>query len=160
MVRLEEKIGGVLREKGLMIALAESCTGGLIAKRITDIPGSSDYFEMGIISYSNESKERFLGVTQDVLVSRGAVSSETALLMAEGIRNAAGAHIGLSVTGIAGPGGGTPEKPVGTVYVGLAGPEMSLVRKFIFSGSRDEIREKTCGEALNIVLQYLEGEIG
>jgi PncC family amidohydrolase len=158
MVRSEERIGILLKERGLRISLAESCTGGLIAKRITDIPGASDYFEMAIVSYSNKAKERFLGVPADILASKGAVSGEVARLMAEGVRNTAGTDLGLALTGIAGPGGGTPEKPVGTVYVSLAGPGVSIVRRFLFMGNRDDIRQETCSEALAAVLKYLEEE--
>ncbi len=156
MVKSEERIGSLLRERGLRIALAESCTGGLIAKKITDIAGASDYFDMGIVSYSNKAKERFLNVPSDVLVTQGAVSHEVAQMMAEGVRRVAGTDLGLAVTGIAGPGGGSPEKPVGTVYIALACLEETLVRKFIFSGDRSVIREATCAEALELVLHYLE----
>lgn len=154
---LEEMVGRVLREKGLKIGLAESCTGGLIADRITDVPGASDYFDLGIVSYGNQTKEAFLSVPHEVLERTGAVSAEVAKLMAEGVRIAGQAHIGLSVTGIAGPGGGRPDKPVGTVYIGLSTGEEIFVRKFLFAGSRREIKAQTSEEALKLLYEYLEG---
>ncbi|MBA4417296.1 MAG: hypothetical protein C0392_05220 [Syntrophus sp. (in: bacteria)] len=154
-----ERIGVLLRARDMRIATAESCTGGLIAKRITDIAGASDYFEMGFITYSNKAKEKFLAVPLNVLTSKGAVSHDVARMMAEGVRKAADAHIGLAVTGIAGPGGGTPEKPVGTVFIGVAAQNKAIVRKFLFTGSRHDIREETCREAFRLVLDLLEGRL-
>ncbi len=155
----EAKVGGLLRKKGLKLAVAESCTGGLIAKRITDVAGASDYFDLGMVSYSNKVKERFLGVPENVLCEKGAVSPEVALAMATGVRKAALSDIGLSVTGIAGPGGGTAEKPVGTVYIGLSWSDRVLVRKHLFHGDRSAIREETSEEALKLVLNCLEGKL-
>jgi nicotinamide-nucleotide amidase len=117
---MEETVGRLLRARGLTLALAESCTGGLIGDRITDVPGSSDYFRLGVAAYADEVKQAVLGVSAQTLEAHGAVSQETARAMAEGVRRAAGADVGLSTTGVAGPGGGTPEKPVGTVCVSLA----------------------------------------
>jgi PncC family amidohydrolase len=154
---LEEKIGDRLRQMGLRVALAESCTGGLIADRLTNVAGASDYFDLGIVTYSNHAKEEFLSVPSDVIGREGAVSHEVASLMAEGVRKASGANIGLSVTGIAGPGGGRHEKPVGTVYVGLAGAEGIWVRRFLFSGTRVEIKTQSSEEALGLLYQYLQG---
>ncbi|HEY3278301.1 MAG TPA: nicotinamide-nucleotide amidohydrolase family protein [Syntrophorhabdaceae bacterium] len=155
----EEKVGALLREKEMKISVAESCTGGLLAKLITDIAGASDYFEMGVITYSNRAKETILGVPGELLARMGAVSNEVAAAMADGVRRLASADISLSVTGIAGPGGGTPEKPVGTVFVGLAWAGKSHVRKFLFQGDRGEIRAKTAEEALNLLYACLKGEL-
>ncbi len=156
---IEKEIGGILRERGLRIAVAESCTGGLIANRITNIQGASDYFDIGFITYSNDSKELFLFVPEEIIAEKGAVSSEVAKAMAEGVIEATGADIAVAVTGIAGPGGGSPEKPVGTVYVGLALRNQVFVRKFLFSGDRISIKIQTSEEALKMVLDYLEGRL-
>lgn len=156
---IEEKIGRILRERRFKIAVAESCTGGLIANRITNIQGASDYFDMGFVAYSNDSKELFLFVPEEVMAKKGAVSSEVVKAMAEGMRETTGVDIALSVTGIAGPGGGSPEKPVGTVYVGLASKDNVFVRKFLFSGDRISIKTQTSEEALKMMLDYLEGRL-
>lgn len=151
---LEKRVGDVLRKNKLRIAIAESCTGGLISHRITNIPGSSDYFDRGIIVYSNSSKTQLLGVPKLILESFGAVSSETARAMAEGIKKNANCDIGLAVTGIAGPGGSTPTKPVGLVYIGLSSKKSTVVKEFRFSGKRHEIKEQASFEALNMVLDH------
>ncbi|MDP9348394.1 MAG: competence/damage-inducible protein A, partial [Gemmatimonadota bacterium] len=119
-VGMEEVLGTLLRGRGLTLGVAESCTGGLIGHRITDVPGSSAYFLLGVVTYANEAKEQILGVRSETLREHGAVSTQTAEEMAAGVRRISGASLGLATTGIAGPGGGTPEKPVGTVCVGLA----------------------------------------
>jgi len=155
-MEIEEKIGRILKEKGLTIAVAESCTGGLIASRITDIGGASEYFEAGFITYSNKAKTSFLSVPEEVINRYGAVSYEVAGLMAEGVRNIAGVDIGVSVTGIAGPAGGTLKKPVGTVFTGLATKEGTSVRNFLFTGNRLEIKQQTSEAALTFVADYLE----
>ncbi len=155
----EERLGLLLREKGLKLAVAESCTGGLIASRITDVAGSSDYFDAGVVSYSNEAKQRFLSVPAASIESHGAVSREVAQEMAEGVRSATGADIGLSVTGVAGPTGGSPEKPVGTVYIGLATGTGTFVRKFQFKGERIDIKSQTSTEALQFAIDLLEGQV-
>ncbi|MBI4529847.1 MAG: competence/damage-inducible protein A [Deltaproteobacteria bacterium] len=146
---LEEVLGKLLREKGWTLALAESCTGGAISHRITKVAGSSTYFKCGAVTYSNESKIQFLQVKNSTLQRYGAVSRETALEMAQGLRRAAEADIALSVTGIAGPTGGTPEKPVGTVWVGIAFQEQSEARLFHFYGDREHIILGTSQAALN-----------
>lgn len=133
---LEEAVGKMLLEQGLRIALAESCTGGLVGSRITDIPGSSRYFERGYIVYSNQAKITDLGVPEDILHQFGAVSEETARYLAEGVRRKAQTDIGLGITGVAGPGGGTPEKPVGLVYIGASDGTKTVVRRFQFGGDR------------------------
>jgi PncC family amidohydrolase len=152
----EEKIGDLLVKKGMKIAVAESCTGGLIAKRITDIAGASAYFVVGLATYSNAAKERFLAVPHEILAAKGAVSEEVAKAMAEGVRRAADADIGVSVTGIAGPGGGTPEKPVGTVYIGISLKDRVVAGRLFFHGDRKAIREATSDAALQWAIDCLE----
>jgi len=142
----------MLTRRGLKVATAESCTGGLIGDTLTSVPGSSAYYEGGVISYSNALKQRFLGVTAATLEQYGAVSEETAREMAAGIRDAAGVDIGIATTGIAGPGGGTPEKPVGLVYIGLADSDGVSVERYIFGGSRRENKMATCRAALEMLL--------
>jgi PncC family amidohydrolase len=156
---LEDKLGRLITARGFRLALAESCTGGLIAKRITDVAGSSAYFEAGLVTYSNEAKETFLAVPHDLLLAKGAVSREVALKMAEGVRQAARVDVGLSVTGIAGPSGGTKEKPVGTVFIALAATGNHLVGEYHFVGDRQSIREQTADEALKMAVAYLEGAV-
>lgn len=154
---IEEVIGKRLREKGLTVFLAESCTGGLIGHRITSVPGSSDYFMGGIVAYHNEIKERALGVPYRLLRIFGAVSREVAAEMARGARDYGKTDIGLSVTGIAGPGGGSEEKPVGTVFIGLSDGEETIVRGFRFDGDRDEIKTLSARWALEILRRRIEG---
>jgi nicotinamide-nucleotide amidase len=153
----EERLAGVLAARGLTIAVAESCTGGLISSRITDVAGASAYFLAGLVTYSNEAKEALLSVPRDLLMAKGAVSREVAGAMAEGVRRATGADVGLSVTGIAGPGGGTEEKPVGTVYMGLSAGTDCPVRCHRFEGDRASIKQQSADGALEFVLAYLEG---
>lgn len=145
----------LLKEKNLIIAAAESCTGGLIAKLITDSGGASQFFEMGVVTYSNEAKQKLLGVSLETLEKHGAVSAETASEMAEGILRLSGADIAVSVTGIAGPSGGTLQKPVGLVYVGISGKYGTKVEKLNLSGTRDDIRSNTASKALQIAYQYI-----
>lgn len=149
---LEAAVGEALREKKATLAVAESCTGGLISHKITSVPGSSDYFERGVVAYSNKAKVDYLGVSDEMLNSCGAVSSETAMAMAYGIRKAASATFGLAVTGIAGPGGGTTEKPVGLVFIAIAGPSGIEVTGSRFEGDRAEVKEKTAEAALTWLL--------
>ena len=156
---LEKKIGNILQERSLTLGLAESCTGGLLANRITDVPGSSAYFMAGLVTYSNEAKSKFLLVPDKIIARHGAVSNIVAQRMAKGIRAAAGVDIGLSITGIAGPVGGSPEKPVGTVFVALATKKEIFARKFLFSGNRREVRKRSSEEALTMLLDYLEGRL-
>lgn len=152
---METVLGSLLRQHQLTLALAESCTGGLIAQRITNCPGSSAYFLGGVVSYANSLKSEFLGVPEDLLASRGAVSREVAEAMANGIRLRCRADIGLAVTGIAGPEGGSAEKPVGTVYMGIATASGNWVSKFHFKGDRGQIREMAGQTALDLVRKYL-----
>lgn len=146
---LDRVVARLFRERGMTLALAESCTGGLIAKRITDLPGSSAYFLQGIVAYANEAKERLLGVPKDLLERHGAVSREVAEAMAKGVRQRAGTDLGLAVTGVAGPDGGSEEKPVGTVYIALADAEGCRSERFLFGGSRDKVRVRTAFTALD-----------
>jgi nicotinamide-nucleotide amidase len=153
---LEETVGRLLRERGLTLAVAESCTGGLIGHRITDVAGSSAYFLLGIVAYSNEAKQRLLGVREETLVAHGAVSVDTAEEMAEGARRASGADIGLATTGIAGPGGGTEEKPVGTVCLGLAWEGGRWSRRIDMGArSREWIKSMTAQQALIRLWRHL-----
>ncbi|MBI4774791.1 MAG: competence/damage-inducible protein A [Deltaproteobacteria bacterium] len=156
--RLETAVGDLLRSKGLAIALAESCTGGLIGHRITSVPGSSDYFERGVVVYSNRAKMELLGIDPALLERHGAVSAECAQAMARGVRRVAGTDVGLSSTGIAGPGGGSEEKPVGTVYIGLATHKGALSEHFRFFGNREQIKLVTSETALYRVWRYLNGD--
>lgn len=139
------------------IAVAESCTGGRLGDKITNSPGSSAYFLGGVVSYDNRIKEEFLGVTRETLKTYGAVSAETAREMASGVRERFRAETGLAVTGVAGPGGGTDEKPVGTVFIALSTPEGTVAEAYLFSGGRDEIKEQTVVEALRTLAPYLPG---
>jgi nicotinamide-nucleotide amidase len=148
---LEEVVGRGLTVKGYTIATAESCTGGLVAKRLTDVPGSSAYFLEGIVSYSNAAKADLLGVEPDLIASRGAVSPEVAESMARGVTSRAGSTIGVGVTGIAGPDGGTADKPVGLVYIALADDVQAEAKQFTLFGSRVEIRQRASQAALDWV---------
>ena len=147
---IENQIGSLLRQRGLKLALAESCTGGLIGHRITNVAGSSDYFTGGVVAYANEIKTRLLGVSTDTLNSFGAVSRETVLEMAAGARRRLDADIAISVSGIAGPGGGLPDKPVGTVWIGLAAPDGNWAHLFRFPGDREQIKNAAAEAALHV----------
>ncbi len=142
---------------GLTLATAESCTGGLVAHLITEVPGSSGYLLGGIVAYSNAVKERELGVPGDVLVAHGAVSAQVALAMAEGARERLGASLGVGVTGVAGPDGGTESKPVGLVYVAVAGVEEPVVRRFLWSGDRADNKRESARVALEMLLERVGG---
>lgn len=147
-LRLAEEVGGLLRRRGLRLAVAESCTGGLLGGRLTAVAGSSDYFLGGVISYANEVKTGLLGVRPETLAASGAVSRECAAEMAAGVRRRLDADVGVATTGIAGPGGGTPEKPVGLVFLGFEGPSGAAVRELRLAGTRDQIRAATVDTAL------------
>jgi nicotinamide-nucleotide amidase len=147
---LEVVVGDLLRQGKLTIAVAESCTGGLLASRLTDVPGSSDYVERGVVCYSNRAKTELVGVPEAMIREHGAVSEPVAQAMAAGIRSRAGTSIGIGITGIAGPGGGTPEKPVGTVAVAVIGDEEARVRTFQFLGGRDMVKFQATQSALNM----------
>ena len=156
---LESAVGRLLKAQEANLALAESCTGGLLAKRLTDMSGSSAYFKEGLVTYSNESKERLLGVPQEMIAEHGAVSEPVAREMAEGARRLAGTDYGLSVTGVAGPGGGTEEKPVGLVFVGLSDEEGTFAERLDLSAwarSRIAIRERSANRAFDLLRLRLE----
>ena len=153
---LEVIIGKPLRERGLKLSVAESCTGGLLCDRITDVPGSSDYFIGGFISYAYEAKVKSLGVSWDTLRAYGAVSRETVLEMARGARRALDTDIGIAVSGIAGPGGGMPEKPVGLTWIGLSAPDGEWARVFTWQGDRLKNKAQSAEAALQLLLDYLQ----
>jgi nicotinamide-nucleotide amidase len=156
---LEEVVASLLISKNVTLALAESCTGGLISDRLTDVPGSSAFFERGLVTYSNVSKEELLGVPPEVIRRHGAVSEETAVLMAEGVRKRGKTDLGLATTGIAGPDGGTDEKPVGTVFIALADGRRTHCRRFSFNWARRQNKVLTSQWALMILRNYLTGEL-
>ncbi|MBA2133456.1 competence/damage-inducible protein A [Capillibacterium thermochitinicola] len=152
---LEAVVVGLLRQRGETLAVAESCTGGLLANRITDVPGASTVFDRGVVVYSNRAKEELLGVPAAVIEQVGAVSPEVATLMARGVRDRTGSDWGIGITGIAGPGGGTAEKPVGLVYFALAGPGVNLVREARFTGDRQQIKRRTTQAVLDLLRRTL-----
>ncbi len=154
---MEEVVGELLVSLGYRIAAGESCTGGLLAKRLTDTPGSSKWFERGAVTYSNTSKLELLGVRAADLEAHGAVSAPVAEQMAEGARRKAGVEVGVGVTGVAGPDGGSEEKPVGTVFIAIAAPRGSGVRRYSFMGERATIRERSAQTALDLVRRALVG---
>ena len=153
--QLLNKISDKLKKQHLSVATAESCTGGFLAHMLTNISGSSEYFDRGVVSYSNKAKIDLLGVPEKTLQEYGAVSEQTAKVMAIGIKERSNVDIGISTTGIAGPTGGTKEKPVGLVYMGIASSKNVNVKKFIFSGDRLQNKESTCNAALEMLLEYL-----
>jgi PncC family amidohydrolase len=155
----EFEIGKLLQQLGLRLALAESCTGGLIGHRITNVPGSSEYFAGGIVAYSYEAKVKTLGVSWDILNSVGAVSSETVLAMARGAKEMMDADVAISISGIAGPGGGTDEKPVGTVWVGLVAADGNWSQELHFEGDREQNKASSADAALQMLLDYLQGKL-
>jgi len=152
---MEETVGELLRAKRQTLSVAESCTGGLLAMRLTDVPGSSEYFMEGAVTYSNEAKMRRLGVSAEILESNGAVSSQTAEAMASGMREKSSTDFAIAVTGVAGPGGGSEEKPVGTVFIGYADNEQSKSVKFVFPGDRELIRWRSSQAALDYLRRQL-----
>lgn len=154
---MEQVVLQLLEAKGLTLALAESITGGMIGEMITRVPGSSSVFMGSVVSYSNDMKSRILGVSESTLQAYGAVSHQCAREMAQGARIAGNAGVGLAVTGIAGPDGGTPEKPVGTFFLGLATPEISMSRGFLLPGIRDWVRTLAAMQALDLLRRHLLG---
>jgi nicotinamide-nucleotide amidase len=155
---LEVVVSDLLRERHFTVAVAESCTGGLLTSRLTDVPGSSAYLERGFICYSNRSKVELLGVSDAVLSDQGAVSDQVAQAMAEGARARAGTNVGIGVTGIAGPDGGTPAKPVGTVSIAVAVDRETRVRTFHFVGGREQVKFQASQAALNTLRLMLEDD--
>jgi nicotinamide-nucleotide amidase len=148
------------REQGLSLGTAESCTGGILGGRLTDIPGSSDVYRGGVVCYVNELKTRLLGVPPATIEAHGAVSEPVALAMAEGAVARLGVELAVSVTGIAGPDGGSEEKPVGTVWIGIAGAEGSAARRSVFGGGRHEVRARAAQAALYFMLRRLRAVAG
>ena len=155
-MRLEETVGSLLVARRLTLAIAESCTGGLIGHRLTNVPGSSEYFLGGLIAYSYLAKERLLGVQPGTLQTFGAVSEPTVREMARGVCQALGAHVGVAVTGIAGPGGGTADKPVGLTWIALCAPGFERAERYVWTGDRAANKEASAEAALRLVLDYLE----
>jgi len=153
----ESRLVSRLAEKGWTLALAESCTGGLVASRMTSVPGASAVFRGGVIAYHNDVKRDVLGVPPATLESAGAVSAETALAMAQGARLLLHANLAAAVTGIAGPGGGTDTKPVGLVFIAVAGPHGERVERFLFSGDREAIRIRACEAVLRLLHLAADG---
>jgi nicotinamide-nucleotide amidase len=152
---LEARVGKLLAAHSLTVVTAESCTGGLILHRLTNIPGSSNYVLGGFVTYSNEAKVKFAGVRPETLDQYGAVSEQTAAEMAHGARAAFGADVALSVTGIAGPGGGTDTKPIGLTYVGLSAPGADRVARYVWTGDRESNKAASADAALQLLYAYL-----
>jgi PncC family amidohydrolase len=159
-MNLEKAIGDLLREERCTLSIAESCTGGLICDRITDVSGSSDYFMGGMITYSNESKAKHLGIPLDYVKRYGAVSPQVARRMAQGIRKGFGTTFGLSTTGVAGPTGGTKRSPVGRVFIGLAAGRKVLVKKLDLKGTRRAIKEEATEKALQFLYEIMAEKAG
>ncbi len=156
MQLLLQEIGNIFDKKGWTLSVAESCTGGLLGNMITDIPGSSEYFLGGVIAYSNQVKSDLLKVSSKILKERGAVSPEVALSMSLGIRDLLGSSVGVAITGIAGPGGGSKEKPVGLVYIAIITPHVDVVGRYVFSGTRSEIKTRAAEAAIEKLIQAIE----
>jgi nicotinamide-nucleotide amidase len=152
---IEEHVLALCRERGLTLGTAESCTGGLVAERLTRVPGSSDVFRGAIVAYANDVKERELGVDAQVLREHGAVSAETAAAMAAGVRERLAVDVGVSVTGVAGPGGGTADKPVGLVFIGVSAPNGERTIEFNYPADRQAIRSRAAVAALHLVRRQL-----
>ncbi len=150
-----DELGALLRSKHLKLATAESCTGGLLGHLITNVPGSSDYYLGGLIAYAYEAKTELLGISQEALLRYGAVSKETALAMARGAFERLHADVAIGITGILGPGGATPDKPVGLVYIALVTHQAEHVRRFYWKGNRDENKQSSASAALAMLKEYL-----
>jgi PncC family amidohydrolase len=155
---LEVLVGALLRQRIWRLAVAESCTGGLVGHLLTNVPGSSDYFLGGVISYANEAKQRLLGVRPETLQTYGAVSRQTVLEMAQGVRQLLSADVGLSVSGIAGPGGGSPEKPVGLTWVGLNAPGHEMAWQHFWDGDRLRNKEFSAQAVLQHLVEFLQAD--
>lgn len=158
MIEIEEKLVQTLAEMGLTISTAESCTGGMLASTIIDVPGASDVYSEGFITYSDDAKMKYLKVKQDTLDTYGAVSQETVLEMAAGCTIQTGSDVAIVTSGIAGPGGGTPETPVGLVYIACAYKDTVTSKRFKFDGDRYEIRRQAVDEAVKMALELLENQ--
>lgn len=151
----EETVGHMLKKSGCALSVAESCTGGLLCHKITNVSGSSKYFRGGVIAYNNDIKEQLLGVSEEILKKFGAVSKETAIAMARGAKKNLDSDIGLSVTGIAGPTGGSTTKPVGTVFTAISGKIREENKRFLFKGTRQAIKLKASNKALKMLKEFL-----
>ncbi len=149
-------LGKILIKKKLTLSICESCTGGMLGSIITGVPGSSKYFKGGVIAYSNDIKKRVIGIKEQTLKKFGAVSNQTAREMAKGVRRITNSDIGISITGIAGPGGGSKIKPVGLVFIALATRNKLLVFKFNFKGNREQIRKKASAKALRLAINFMK----
>jgi PncC family amidohydrolase len=156
---IESQIGKLLIDRNYSLATAESCTGGMVADRVTNIPGSSKYFLGGIVAYAYEAKVALLNVSWGTLQAYGAVSKEVVIEMARGARTALSADVAVSVSGIAGPGGGLPDKPVGTACFGLSTPDGEWSRRFVWDGDRIQNKIYSADAALQFILDYLEGNL-
>jgi nicotinamide-nucleotide amidase len=154
---LAERVGKLLKTMKMTMAVAESCTGGMLGGRLTAVPGSSAYFLGGVIAYDDSVKVALLRVPAQIVREHGAVSAESALAMAQGVREITGADLGLSITGVAGPGGGTEEKPVGTTYIALVGGPSERLEQRVWRGDRTANREQSVRLALQMIIEYLEG---
>jgi len=155
----EIRAGQLLCARGATVATAESCTGGLIGSLLTDVSGSSEYYLGGVISYANETKRDILGVSAETLTTVGAVSQEAALQMAHGARRLLGADYALAVTGIAGPTGGTPEKPVGLVYIALSGADVERCERHVWNGDRRQNKMASARQALQMLIDHIEEQV-
>ncbi|HHF99073.1 MAG TPA: nicotinamide-nucleotide amidohydrolase family protein, partial [Candidatus Aerophobetes bacterium] len=156
---LEKVVGNLLIEKNITLSLAESCSGGLVCHRLTNVPGISASLLAGVVSYSNRAKSEILKVPERLIKEKGAVSYEVALKMAEGVRKLTGSCVSLGITGIAGPTGGTPQKPVGLVYIALCAEEGKFCQRYIFPGEREMVKLRTSQAALDILRRYLLGRL-
>ncbi len=153
--KAEELMLAIMRKSGQSVAVAESCTGGLIAQRLTNVPGSSDYFRLGVVPYSNDAKKKVLKISPHLLRKFGAVSEQVAIAMAQRVRRIVEADWGIAVTGIAGPTGATKAKPIGLTYLAVAGPDGVICRRHFFHGTRHTIRKKAAEAALDLLIRDL-----
>lgn len=153
--KTEERLVKLLIQMGKKVSVAESCTGGLVAQRITSVAGSSACFDLGVVTYANEQKMKILGVSEENLKNYGAVSEAVALEMSKGAKKISGADFAVGITGLAGPGGATADKPVGLVYISICSENIHKVQKFIFSGTREDVRYKASEEAMKLILSEL-----
>ena len=154
---MEFELVNILKNKGLTISFAESCTCGLLASKIGNVPGASSVFNESYVTYANASKMKILGVKRDTLENYGAVSWQTALEMSEGVRKISDSDIGIGITGIAGPGGGTNQKPVGLVYISIATDNKHIYEKCLFDGDRQSVRNQATNKALKMIINILKG---
>jgi len=159
-MKIEEQVGALLVEQDLSLATAESCTGGLMAHHITNVSGSSAYYLGGFVAYAYEAKEILLGVAHETLLTHGAVSEETAIEMARGVRQRLGTGMGISITGIAGPTGGLPEKPVGLTYIALSAEDAEICERHVWQGDRLANKEQSVEAAFRLLLTYLQKRSG